>query len=200
MYKCNKGDPMSQSKHKKTLWKLSDLPELKTADNLAFKAEGIQVPQVKIIGAVSYHWGMVGEKVVDDYVSVGDYSIFDSTSKGITAHLLSEYQYRHMRIYRPRMEPDEQERLKDLIMKRYYYYGDKHYDYRGVVMVALWCLLRKLGLDVEWWAHNSGQFWCLEFNEKVLSDLWKSLVPTTEPPYPTNMENSPLLEMIWDTY
>ncbi len=185
---------------KKIIWNLSDLPELKTGDNLAFKAEGIQVTQVKIIGAVTYHWGMVGEELVVLTGADSDYSVFDSTSKGITAHLLSEYQNRHMRVYRPRMEPGEQEGLKDLILKRYYYYGDQHYDYGGVAMVALWCLLRKLGLKVEWFVHDSSRFWCLEFNEIVLRDLWRPLVPITEPPYPTNMENSPLLEKIWGTF
>lgn len=187
-------------KAKKTIWKLSELPELKVGDNLAFKATGIEVIQVKIIGAVTYHWGMVGERVVDDSMSAGDYSVFDSTSKGITAHLLSEYQSRHMRVYRPRMEPGVHVALKDHIMKRYYYYGDQHYDYKGVAMVALWCLLRKLGLKVEWWVHDSNKFWCLEFNEVVLRDLWKPLVPITEPPYPTNMENSSILEKIWGTF
>jgi len=61
----------------------------------------------------------------------------------------------------------------------------QRYDYKGVVMVGLWCLLRKLGLKVEWWEHGSSKFWCLEFNEIVLRDLWRPLVPITEPPYPT---------------
>ena len=85
------------------------------------------------------------------------------------------------------MEPGEQEMLKELVLKQYYYYGDQRYDYKGVVMVGLWCLLRKLGLKVEWWEHGSSKFWCLEFNEIVLRDLWRPLVPITEPPYPTNM-------------
>lgn len=191
---------MGPSKSRKAVWKLADLPELRAGDNLAFKAEGIGAIQARIIGAVSYHWGMVGERVVDDPESTGDYSVFDSTNKGITAHLLSEYQTRHMRIYRPKMEPGVYVALKDHIMKRYYYYGDQRYDYVGVLMVALWCLLRKLGLSKEWWVHNSRKFWCLEFNEVVLRDLWEPLVPTDEPPYPTNMENSPKLELIWGTF
>jgi len=185
---------------KEIVWELAELPPLLTGDNLAFEAEGSQVAQVKIIGAVTYHWGMVGERLMDDPVSAGDYSVFDSTSKGITAHLLSEYQTRHMRVYRPRMEPGDQERLKELILKRYYYYGDQRYDYKGVVMVALWCLLRKLGFKVEWWEHDSSKFWCLEFNEIVLRDIWRPLVPITEPPYPTNMENSRFLEKIWGSF
>ena len=191
---------MATSVLRKEIWKLNELPELRVGDSLAFKAEGIQVPMMKIIGAVSFHWGMVGEKMADDTSSIGDYSVFDSTSKGITAHLLSEYQCRHMRVYRPKMEQEVYERLKSNIIKRYYYYGDQRYDYKGVAMVALWCLLRKLGFGVEWWEHNSSRFWCLEFNEIVLRDLWKPIVPISEPPYPTNMENSPMLTKIWSTF
>jgi len=33
------------------------------------------------------------------------------------------------------MEPGEQEMLKELVLKQYYYYGDQRYDYKGVVMV-----------------------------------------------------------------
>ncbi len=185
---------------KEIIWKLTELPPLLTGDNLAFKAEGIQVPQVKIIGAVTYHWAMAGERVADDIVSAGDYSVFDSTSKGITAHLLSEYQTRHMRVYRPRMEPGEQDRLKDLILKRCYYYGLDRYDFKGVFLVVIWCLLRKLGFEVEWWVHNAKRFWCLEFNNTIWRDLGYPIVVDSEPPYPTNMENSPLLEEIWGTF
>ena len=184
---------------RKQIWDLADLPPLLVGDNLAFKAEGIQVAQAKIIGAVTYHWGMVGERVADDIVSVADYSVFDSTSKGITAHLLSEYQPRHMRVYRPKMQPGEQERLKALILKRYYYYGTDLYDWKGVIMVGLWCLLRKLGFKVEWWEHNASRLYCLEFNEVVLRP-WIHLVSEDEPPYPRNMEQSNKLELIWGTF
>lgn len=188
-------------KQKANKWDLQSLPELKTGDNLAFKAVGLQIPQVKIIGAESYHWGLVGERVFDNYVSVGDYSVFDSTTKGVTAHLLSEYQTRHMKIYRPKLEPGVLDSLKRDILKRCYYYGTDRYDWRGLFMVALWCLIRKVKPNVEWWEHNSNKLWCLEFNEVILRPLIPTpLVPASEPPYPTNMENSPHLELIWSSY
>ena len=183
------------------IWEFEDLPRLKTGDNLAFKAEGtLQEWQAKLIGAVTYHWGMVGERQVDDEYSTGDWSIFDSTSKGITAHLLSEYAHRHMRVYRPRLTPAEQRRLKPRILKMYLYYGDQKYDYSGVFMVAVWWLLRKMGFKIEWFVHNSNKFWCLEFNETVLRRLGFPLVPASEPPYPCNMERSDKLELIWGTF
>lgn len=194
---------------KEKIWKLEDLPELKAGDCLAFRAEGLLQNSVHIVGAKSFHWAMVGEPAIDDDISVGDYSVHDSTNKGITAHLLSEYQYRHMRVYRPKMEAGLQDALKGRIMKRYLYYGDQKYDYKGVFMVTWYLLLNKLGsilkkvhlgFSVEWWVHNSHKFWCLEFNEIVLRDLWKPIVPITEPPHPGNMERSENLELIWGTY
>ena len=180
-------------------WELSELPDLKVGDCLAFESTGWQ-KIVKLIGARSFHWGMIGGPLQDDSISEGDYSIFDSTSKGITAHLLSEYRARGMRVYRIRIEDDYHKELAPLLMKRYFYYGDQRYDWFGVLAVATWLLLRKLGFNVEWWVHDSNRFWCLEFNELVWRDLGYPLVPENEPPHPGNMERSPALKCIWGTY
>jgi len=182
------------------MWGLGQLPELKVGDCLAFEAEGWQKAAVRIIGAKSWHWAMCGERLVDDEISVGDHSVADSISKGITTHLLSEYRNRHMRVYRPKLLPSTQEELTPRLIKQYCYWGDQRYDWLGVLMVAIWCLLRKLGCHVEWWVHNSHRFWCLEFNNTVWRDLGYPLVPEDEPPYPTNMENSPMLELIWSNF
>lgn len=184
----------------KKIWSLEDLPELKAGDNLAFKAEGIWTPLMKFIGAMSFHWAKVGDKTIDDEVSIGDYEVADSTDKGITAHLLSEYQYRHMRVYRPNYLERDFGQLKPYILKRYLYYGDQHYDYKGIFMVALWLLLRKIGLKIDWWEHNSNQFWCIEFDNIVDSDFGYPDVPDNEPPYPTNMERSTAQQLIWGTF
>jgi hypothetical protein len=180
-------------------WNLALLPPLKVGDCLAFEATGWQ-KIVRIIGAQSFHWAMVGELLADDTISEGDYSIFDSTDKGITAHLLSEYQSRDMRIYRVKISAEHQKELAPLIMKRYFYWGDTKYDWFGVLMVSFWLKLRKFGFNVEWWVHDSNRFWCLEFNEIVWRELGYPLVPENEPPHPGNMENSPMLELIWSTY
>jgi len=185
----------------KQIWSLDELPELRAGDCLAFKAEGYQIPVMKLIGAKSFHWAMCGRRVSDDELSTGDYSVHDSIDKGITAHLLSEYQTRHMRIYRPRMAAWQQKALEDKVMKRYLFYGDQKYDWKGVIMVGIWVILNKLlRINVEWWEHNSDKFWCLEFDELVWRKLWRPLVPITEPPYPTNMEQSNKLELIWGTF
>lgn len=181
------------------IWELKDLPELRIGDNVAFKAEGLQKPFVRLIGAETWHWGMVGQKVVNDTISEGDYSVFDSTNKGITAHLLSEYQHRHMRVYRPKLSIKKQAKIRKLLMKRYYLYGTDHYDWKGVIMVGAWCILRKLGLNVEWWEHDDNKLYCLEFNEVVIRPFIH-LTPENEPPYPANMEQSSNLKIIWGTF
>lgn len=184
-------------------WNLSDLPELKVGDCLAFEAIGLQ-KIVHIIGAKSCHWAMVGERLVDDSISEGDYSISDSTFKGISTHLLNEYRYWGMRVYRPKLSLPDQRVLAPYIIKRYCYYGICKYDWFGILHVALWVIFRKIGFKVAWWesklAYTNTRFWCLEFNEIVWRDLGYPLVPENEPPHPGNMENSSMLELIWGTY
>jgi hypothetical protein len=184
----------------KTIWTLNDLPPLLVGDNLAFKAEGYQVPLVSLIDAESFHWAMVGARQIEDEFSIGDYGVHDSTSKGITAHLLSEYRTRHMRVYRPVLAPGRQEELKQQILKRYLYWGDQKYDYFGVVMVGVWWIAHKVNPNFEWFVHNSSKFWCLEFNFVIWRDFGLLLVPEIEPPHPGNMEKSPNLKLIWGTY
>jgi len=180
-------------------WELSNLPPLLVGDCLAFEATGWQ-KIVYIIGARSFHWALVGQKLVNDDISAGDYAVCDSIDKGICTHLLSEYRYRNMRIYRPILETNHQEAMAPWLIKRYCYYGDQRYDWKGVLAVTTWLLLRKLGLNIEWWVHDSNRFWCLEFNEIVWRDLGYPLVPESEPPHPGNMENSPMLKLIWGTF
>lgn len=184
----------------KNIWTLKDLPPLLVGDNLAFKAEGYQVPLVSLIDAESFHWAMVGARQVDDEISIGDYGVHDSTSKGVTDHLLSGYQTRHMRVYRPVLAPGRQEELKWRILKRYKYWGDQKYDYFGVAMVGVWWIAHKVDPKIEWFVHNSSKFWCLEFNFVVWRDFGLLLVPESEPPHPGNMEKSVNLKQIWGTY
>lgn len=191
----------------KLIWTLKDLPPLLIGDNLAFKAEGYQVPLVHFIGAESFHWALAGREMVDDELSIGDYSVHDSIDKGITGHLLSEYQHRHMRIYRPVLPDGKQDELAEKLYKRMLYYGDQKYDWKGVIICGVWVLLHKCGSNIEWWEHNSSKFWCLEFNNIVwrdMGEIWSTpgpgLVPDKEPPYPTNMERTPRLKLIWGTY
>lgn len=185
-------------------WVLADLPHLMTLDNLAFRAEGWQKPTVAMIGAKTWHWALVGLPQPDNEISIGDWSVVDSTSKGMTTHLLSEYQGRHMRVYRPVMLPGVQLLLAQEGMKWANYYGICRYDGVGVSNVALWCILRKLGIKVGWWEDkipgSNVKFWCLESNAQILNDVGFRLIPKGEPAYPKNFEASTKLELIWGTF
>ena len=184
---------------KQQIWKLADLPLLMTGDRLAFRAEGWQRPVIAVIGAKTWHWAFVGEPLVDNELSQGDWSVEDSTSKGTTSHLLSEYQYRHMRIYRPELSDGQQESEARYLLKWCKYYGVCKYDMAGVFHLALWCILRKLGIKVKWWERND-RFWCLEYLDQVNRDLDHQVVPDDEPAYPTNFERNKTHKLIWGTF
>jgi len=207
---------------KSNIWNVANLPPLRVGDCLAFEAQGIQKPLMKICGAKSWHWAMVGKKVSWEevlkteellgfplglslpqrFTMVYDYQVVDSTSKGITHHLLSEYQHRNMRVYRPVFlyQPSVQGNLEDYILYLYLYYGMRPYDYLGVVAVALWWILNHVGIKTDWWGHSQKSFWCMELPSEILSKCNQPLVPANQPPYPYNMENSERLELIWGTY
>lgn len=181
------------------MWKLSDLPPLKTGDRLAFRAEGWQRFALSVIDATTWHWAFIGVPLVDNELSVGDWSVEDSTSKGTTSHMLSEYQNRHMRIYRPELPEGQQDTEGPVLIKWCKYYGRVTYDWIGIPMVAAWCILRKLGIKVHWWERND-RFWCLEYVDQVNRDLDHQVVPDDEPAYPTNFEKSKTHRLIWGTF
>lgn len=203
---------------KTDVWNIASLPPLRVGDCLAFEAQGVQKPLMKICGARSWHWAMVGKKVNwEDVLAVEellghplaldfiqrldmsfDYQVVDSTSKGITHHLLSEYQKRNMRIYRPKLFV--QGNIEDYILYLYLYYGMRPYDYLGVAAIALWWILNYAGIKTDWWGHSQKSFWCMELPSEILAKCNLPLVPANEPAYPYNMEQSAGLELIWRTY
>lgn len=105
-----------------------------------------------------------------------------------------------MRVYRPKLPLGIQEARAPRLIKLYSYYGDQRYNWFGILIVAMWWLLRKADFKVEWWEHDGNSFYCLEFVDIVWRDLGYPLVPGDEPPYPTNMEQSPVLELIWSSF
>lgn len=205
---------------KTKIWDIKDLPPLLVGDCLAFRAEGIQKPIISICKAKSWHWAMVGaeikwEEVLKNNGNLGDplmlsmsqrrdmffdYQVVDSTSKGITHHLLSEYQHRHMRVYRSICPLGKQLALKEYILYLYLYYGMRPYDYLGVAAIGLWWILNHVGIKVDWWGHSDKSFWCLELPDRVHGLCGLPLIPVYEPAYPYNMEHSENLSLIWGTY
>lgn len=194
------------------IWSLDELPQLIVGDCLAFRAEGWQRPAMKWIGAETFHWAMVGAQLKDFEIPIIptvqmagefnplDYQVVDATSKGVTHHLLSEYQFRHMRVYRPQYPTGVQEALKPLFLWRYLYYGDRAYDNKGALSVGIWGLLTKIGFKIKWWDPDPKDFYCLEFDATIHKDFGLFLVPGGQPAYPPNMEKSKALVKIWGTF
>lgn len=181
------------------MWNLDYLPPLKTGDLLAFKAQGrLQQWLVGLTGALTWHWALVGRPQPDDELSQRDWSVAESISKGIARTLLSDYQDRHMRIYRPALPEGEQERMAPFIMKRCNAYGRAGYDVMGVTNAGLWFVLRHFGLKS--WIRRDMKFYCIEFCNQVWADLDFPLVDMESWPVPANMENSDQLELVWGTF
>lgn len=183
----------------KKIWELKDLPELKVGDGLAFKADlGFEEGIVGIMGAVTWHWAMAGQELPADDFSGADRVIVGSIVKGIAEELLSSYESRHMRVYRPQLPEGIQDALALPLLKRCYYYGACEYDFLGITNVTLWFLLRHFGL--KWWMRKDMRFYCIEFLNQIWADFDFPLVDGGEPAMPSNMEDSPQLKCIWGTF
>jgi hypothetical protein len=185
-----------------SIWTSDDLPELKTGDCVCFKPrDKIRQWFAEKIGAVSWHWALVGRKQpADDWGGV-DWSVAESIpQKGVARTLLSQNQYLnyHMRVYRPKLPDGEQDKLAPYIMKRCNFYGGARFDWAGATNIGLWFLVRHLG--IKWWMKKDMRFWCLELCNQVWADLDFPLCDMGEPPNPANFEQSDQLELIWGTF
>jgi hypothetical protein len=181
------------------VWTIDQLPPLKIGDGLAFKAApGIQEKLIESMGASTWHWALAGQPYPSDEFSGPDYGIIGSIKKGIATELLSEYQCRHMRIYRPVLPGDYQDSLSGSILKRCAYYGNYDYNWLDVTRIPFWYFLRPFGLQWQVLSHTS--FYCLQFYNQIWADFDFPLVDGNEPATPWNLENSPQLELVWGTF
>jgi len=183
----------------KQLWRIEDLPPLKIGYLPAFKtAEGYQQHIGNTFGFETWHWSILGNSHPADMFSGLDYSNGESINKGVARTLLSEQQYRHMRIYKPDIPDKEIDKLGPSILKRMDYYGKAGYDWLGVGNMSLWFILRHFG--VKWWMQRDMRFWCLEFSNQIWADFDFPLCDMAEPANPLNFEHSPQLKLVWGTF
>ncbi len=183
----------------KPVWTIADLPPLKTGYLTAFKtAEGYQQYIGQSFGFETWHWGVVGHPHPADMFSGPDYSHGESINKGVARTLLSEQQYRHMRIYGPDMPDEEIDRLGPSLLKRMDFYGKAGYDWLGVCNVGLWFILKHFG--IKWWMQKDARFYCIEFVNQLYVDFDFPLVDGAEPSTPMNMEQSDQLKLVWGTF
>lgn len=181
------------------IWEMEELPPILVGDALAFKAQGaFQEWAVGLQGALSWHWAVAGMWLPEDEFGPADREIIGSINKGIAQELFSVYQTRHMRIYRPTLPKDEQERLAMPLLKRCAGYGAWEYDWLGVNEAAVVFILREIGLKLRLPANH--RFYCIEFVNRLWHDFGLPLYNEEGPVTPRDLEQSDRLELIWGTY
>lgn len=181
-------------------WSLSDLPPLLVGDCLAFQADpGFEAWAVQWNGSVSWHWALAGEELPADEYGPADRQIVGSLDKGIATELLSTYGHRGMRIYRPKLPAGVQARLKNALLKRYAYYGAYKYSFIEVFEAPGDYILRSFGKQLP--TPGGNRFYCLQFDAQVWADMGYPLYdPSKGSVTQVDLENSPMLELIWGNY
>lgn len=184
---------------KPPIWKIDELPALETWDGLAFKAEpGLEEWAIHLEQAESWHWAGAGLPLPADQYGPADREIVGSIDKGVATELLSAYQWRHMRIYRPEMMPEHPRPAPEDVKKRCANYGAYRYNLLGVNEAAVSYLLRYLGIKVHLTVTHG--FYCLQFYNRILADFSFVHYDPDYPVTPYDMENLPGLKCIWGTY
>ena len=185
------------------IWFFNQLPPIYVGDIFAFKAEpGFEQWAVAKENALTWHWALAGKALPVDQFSGVDQEIIGSISKGVATELLSAYQYRHMRIYRPKLPRGidwaSQISLELPILKRCAYYGAYEYNWLGVGESAIEYFLKYLGIKIN--LPIGHRFYCIQFVARIWQDFNFPLVKDWEQVTPYDMEHSPQLELVWGTF
>ncbi len=189
----------AQTGQSDSIWTIDQLPPLKVGDCLAFKAQpGFEQWAVGLEGALTWHWALAGIQLPADQYGGPDYEIIGSINKGVAQELLSAYQHRHIRVYRPDLPEGEQDVLAASILKRYAYYGGFEYNWLGVNEAALAYFLKYIGIKVHLPLNH--RFYCIQFVCQVWSDFDLPLYDQAEPPTPYDLENTNQLKLKWGTF
>lgn len=184
---------------KPPIWTIDQLPPLKIWDGLAFKAEpGFEEWAIHLEQAESWHWAGAGMPLPADQYGPADREIVGSINKGVATELLSAYQWRHMRIYRPEMMPAHPQPAPEDVKKRCAYYGAYQYNLLGVDEAALAYFARYLGIKLH--LTDNHRFYCIQFYNRILADFYFVHYDPDYPVTPHDMENLPGLKKIWGTY
>ncbi len=149
----------------------------------------------KIIGAQTFHWGMLVMPDGDDWVTS------ESIGKGTTISRLGgrkAFIYRVKALSHIEVEPKE-------IFAIHSQYGEWKYDWEVIFLTGIWWLCRHyLGkvLPVVRDKKVNCQEWIVLLATLlgVVNNLVIKLIPDDEYPMCTNLENSPYLEYIGETH
>lgn len=182
-------------------WTFADLPQLLIGDLFAFRVDpGFAAWAVQFNDAITWHWAMAGIYLPADAVGgPEDRQIVGSIHKGIATELLTSYQHRPMRVYRPKLPEGIQESLATAILKRYAFYGEYTYNTIGLEEAPADFMLRRWGIQIP--TPQGKTFYCIQFCAQVWADLGYPLYDASLGAVtPYDLENSPMLEKIWGNF
>jgi len=136
----------------------------------------------KILGAKTFHWGMIIEPVGDDWITT------ESMQKGTS---LSRLWGRRGYIYEIKGLKVKPKQIYEIHSA----YGECPYDYGVYFRSAIWWLLKHYFNKILPVTKDKA-FHCQEWVCLLACELGAKIIPDTEYPMCTNLENSPYLEEI----
>lgn len=175
------------------------MPELLPGDLFATPAKkGFQKWVCKhfLDGAETWHWGIITRIYPGGDNSTGKYAISESIGKGVASGLLSFYDDKTIRIYRP-YEIDKLD-FSFLNYRVHYlacYYGRSPYDFPVFLDIGKWFILRRLGIKSK--IRKDARFYCQEYVVRIWRDLGINLITNTEYPVCKNIEHSLEMKLIY---
>lgn len=150
--------------------------------------------------AKTFHWGVITHQ----WIAPDDYGISESIGKGVCPGLLSFYNDKPLRVYRVKPEcwpnPDwaTPENLEIVLQYLACKYGRSYYDFPIYVDIGWWYILRRLGLKSK--IKKDARFYCQEYVVRLMRELGVDLVPPDEYPICKNLEESPVLDLIYEEF
>jgi len=160
------------------------LEDIKTADLFATPPHGwLETKLASVIGASTWHWGMMISSDDKGWV------ITESIGKGVA---LTRFTYPQSRIYRIKgIGEVSWKRLISIVAD----YGDAPYDFTVAFRTAIWWLLKHYLGKVIPVVHDKALN-CQELVVLLGCALGVKIVPDDQYPMCTNLENSPLLQLL----
>lgn len=136
----------------------------------------------RIVGAKTFHWGVIVCQVGDDWITS------ESISKGTA---LSRLHGRYAFFYKVKFAYASLGRLIDIHSE----HGELPYDWQVNIRAAVWWLFKHyLGKVLP--VLKDRPVNCQEWVCLVASELGVKLIPDGEYPVCTNLEHSPMLELV----
>lgn len=176
------------------------MPLLRPGDLFATPAKGgfqKWVCNTFLDGAETWHWGIITRVFQGEGMTVSDrYGISESIGKGVASGLLSFYDDKTIRIYRPR----EVDKLDFSFLNYHIHYlacryGRAYYDFPVFLDIGKWFILRRLGIKSK--IRKDARFYCQEYVVRIWRDIGINLITNDQYPVCKNLEQSTEMKLIY---